>query len=110
MHQRSSVSNGRSLPTSNDVTSQWPGLVSSRTGMGNQWHACHQWHVTQYFGHASDQNVVCILFQNNKVHYEISRRNASDRSGVDVSTHVYHWLALVTSWTTVAYDAKFIHA
>ncbi|PRD30950.1 UNVERIFIED_CONTAM: hypothetical protein NCL1_24865 [Trichonephila clavipes] len=30
MHQRSSVGDGRSLPTSSDVTNQWSGLVSRR--------------------------------------------------------------------------------
>ncbi|GFT80007.1 hypothetical protein TNCV_1244581 [Trichonephila clavipes] len=30
MHQRNSVGDGRSLPTSSDVTNQWPGLVSRR--------------------------------------------------------------------------------
>ncbi|GFV86266.1 hypothetical protein TNCV_2093071 [Trichonephila clavipes] len=30
MHQRSSVGDGRFLPTSSDVTNQWPGLVSRR--------------------------------------------------------------------------------
>ncbi|GFU84238.1 hypothetical protein TNCV_4488561 [Trichonephila clavipes] len=30
MHQRSSVEDGRSLPTSSDVTNQSPGLLSSR--------------------------------------------------------------------------------
>ncbi|GFU09555.1 hypothetical protein TNCV_4091091 [Trichonephila clavipes] len=32
MHQRSSVGDGRFLPTSSDVTNQWPGLVSRRCG------------------------------------------------------------------------------
>ncbi|GFW09372.1 protein split ends [Trichonephila clavipes] len=35
MYQRSSVEDGRSLPTSSDVTNQSPGLVSSRTGVPN---------------------------------------------------------------------------
>ncbi|GFW18324.1 hypothetical protein TNCV_4008631 [Trichonephila clavipes] len=30
MHQRSSVGDGRFIPTSSDVTNQWPGLVSRR--------------------------------------------------------------------------------
>ncbi|GFX01768.1 hypothetical protein TNCV_2921541 [Trichonephila clavipes] len=30
MHQRSSVGDGRFLPTSSEITNQWPGLVSRR--------------------------------------------------------------------------------
>ncbi|GFX88058.1 hypothetical protein TNCV_158761 [Trichonephila clavipes] len=48
--------------------------------------------------------MVCILFQNNKVHSEVLRTNAAG------STLVCYCLALVTSWTTVAYDVKFVYA
>ncbi|GFU52799.1 hypothetical protein TNCV_4788401 [Trichonephila clavipes] len=34
MHQRSSVGDGRFLPTSSDVTNQWPGLVCRRCCQG----------------------------------------------------------------------------
>ncbi|GFX16136.1 hypothetical protein TNCV_4703921 [Trichonephila clavipes] len=48
--------------------------------------------------------MICILFQNNNVHYEALRTNAA------WSTLVYYCPALVTSGTTVAYDAKFVYA
>ncbi|GFU15035.1 hypothetical protein TNCV_3702221 [Trichonephila clavipes] len=35
MHQRSSVGDGRFIPTSSDVTNQWPGLVSRRCCMSS---------------------------------------------------------------------------
>ncbi|GFU51404.1 hypothetical protein TNCV_4355931 [Trichonephila clavipes] len=34
MHQRSSIGDGRFIPTSSDVTNQWPGLVSRRCWAG----------------------------------------------------------------------------
>ncbi|GFX70599.1 hypothetical protein TNCV_875731 [Trichonephila clavipes] len=109
MHQRSSVGNGRSLPTSK--TSQVSDQALYHLGQGWGTSGTRAINGTRHniLGTPAIK-MVCILFQNNKVHYEISRRNASDRSGVDVSTHVYHRFALVTSWTTVGYDAKFIHA
>ncbi|GFV11767.1 hypothetical protein TNCV_977561 [Trichonephila clavipes] len=39
MHQRSSVGDGRFLPTSSDVTNQWPGLVSRRCWYGTNAHS-----------------------------------------------------------------------
>ncbi|GFU48869.1 uncharacterized protein TNCV_2024281 [Trichonephila clavipes] len=46
---------------------QLPLLMTRRAsipGMANQWHTCHQWHATQYFGYASDENGwFCRLFE-----------------------------------------------
>ncbi|GFT54145.1 hypothetical protein TNCV_3562801 [Trichonephila clavipes] len=46
--------------------------------------------------------MICILFQNNKVQYEVLRTNAAG------STLVYYCPALVTSWTRAACDVKFV--
>ncbi|GFV50446.1 hypothetical protein TNCV_2081971 [Trichonephila clavipes] len=50
--------------------------------------------------------MVCILFRNNKVHHEIPVLRAKAAG----SSLVCYCPALVTSWTTVAYDAKFVDA
>ncbi|GFT57143.1 THAP-type domain-containing protein [Trichonephila clavipes] len=50
------------------------------------------------FSGTSAIKMVCILFQNSKIHYEILRTNASDWLRGALSSVV----ALVTSWTAVA--------
>ncbi|GFS51678.1 hypothetical protein TNCV_613611 [Trichonephila clavipes] len=54
--------------------------------------------------------MVCILFQNNRVHCEVLRTNPSDRSRGSGEHTLCYCLALVMSWTTVSYDAKFVYA